>query len=193
MAILLGATALILVPVAGASAETENSSNEPGEYSSSLVIRDADSVQDTENGVTPKANVPGTPALSNGNYTIRSSGSGQNIYNTFVSNITLSGAGTKAKVNSGSFTSRWNRGGTGNVKMSNRYWANGVGITASVPAGVSASVGSSEVVFSHSANKVKESFMSVQGATFNGLLTAVNQSVTAQWKVGTSSYVLETN
>ncbi|GAB3190553.1 hypothetical protein GCM10027061_15130 [Nesterenkonia suensis] len=139
------------------------------------------------------ANVPGTPVLSNGTYAIRSSGRGQSIYNTFVSSITLSNSATRAYVNSGSFTSRWERGGTGAVTMSDRYWANGLSVSASVPAGVSANVGSSEVVYTHSASGVSQSFMSVQGATFSGLLTAVNQSVTSQWRVGTSSYVLETH
>lgn len=146
-----------------------------------------------QGAIQPRASVPGTPVLSDGSYTIGSEGSGQNIYNTFKSAIDLSGAATQANLVSGSYTTQWQRGETGNVNMTANFWTTGLNLSMSLPPGVSGSVTDSEALYTNSQDGVKEAFMSMQGLTMNGALLSVNQNVTANWVVGTSSYTLETN
>lgn len=181
----LVATVGAAVSFGPAAANAEDFSvSTPASPTSSLVIR-----------TTPQPGTVSTQAsssMADGNHAVSSSSSGNHIKNSFRSTVKIANAGTFAKVLSGKTTTSWTGSGSGTVSLTDHFWATGVGISISVPAGASGSIFNQGVDYK-ATGKGTSTTNNYQGVEWAGPLLSVNQNTTSTWKVGNNTYSLTTN
>lgn len=146
---------------------------------SELAIRETDDA-----GIAPMATTPSQVGL----HRISASTSGSGIRNTFATDIRISNAATHARVESGATISTFLGSGTGNVTVVDHFWANGISVSASVPAGLGFSASGNEADYVGTARGVGSTSNVYGGLEFSGLLFNVSQNVTSTWNVGPSTF-----
>jgi hypothetical protein len=133
------------------------------------------------------------PISSDGTFRVSSSSSGQSVYNSFASDISIGNSYTFARVDSGSTLSTFTGPGSGTVTSDTKFWATGLAITASAPASAGFSIGTAEATYTGNASDVYTTTTEYGGLEFAGPLFTVNQNVTSTWNVGGNTYILTTN
>lgn len=192
---LVGAAALTLMAPAGAFATSndgDGANSSPKTPSSTFVIpRDGANTDPTK--PIPYATV-WTPNNS-GNGVLQGASTGNNITNRFYSNVSWWGGGTSARIDRGSASSYISGPLPVALTQSNstqKWWAGGVGVSASVPGGVGFSASGSEARFSVDNNGGPVNVI-YGGIEFGGLIFTINQSMSSSYSGSGQAYQWETN
>lgn len=175
------AAALLCVPAAPAMADTINVSSPNGQAS-------AVTLNGTPGKVTPNATVvlDGTLAGTTTTNVTPPGGSKAAEVVKFSTYADWGSTPITTAVLHGTSSAKWLGGSPLNassVKLSDKYWSTGVGLTVSYPGG-SAGITDSTVIITTTANNTWQNLHSVTNLKFNGLLFTVNEEATGTFKYG---------
>lgn len=163
----------------------QNSSNSP------TLVPDGATLKIVPNRTTPGQVTPnatliwGEASFSAGG---TQAGPGNSIYASFNTNAVSENADTRVTLSGTSITNNSDGSIPTTLVLNDRMWANGLGVSVSVPFGASGSITSNGVTFSNSFAGTSYGAHNYSGITFTGALTAVNQTTTGTWTYGAQAY-----